>query len=242
MEALADVPLEQLTMRLGVVALVRAKRRRARGPVAAPVHVVSIHGTPFRSGAYSSGSGSSARDVRGQLPGDQRAEREAGRAPCRRSSREARRDSPSTGCRSSVAAQHARPHAHDPHVGEARHHPDGHGSVAGSALPDRRVARRPLLGRDGQPPPMMNVPLAACFSVRRRPMCCTSGSSTFRRGSVTLTCSPSAPDRQHEPAQRRQLPRPGAGRVDDPLRPYLAGRRADDEARVDARNLDAGRG
>ena len=39
---------------------------------------------------------------------------------------------------------------------------------------------------------MMKVPLAACFSVSRRPMCWTSGSSTFRLGSVTLTCSPSA--------------------------------------------------
>src|SRR5262249_45599952 len=37
---------------------------------------------------------------------------------------------------------------------------------------------------------MMNVPFEACFSVSRRPMCCTSGSSSFARGSVTLTWSP----------------------------------------------------
>ena len=39
---------------------------------------------------------------------------------------------------------------------------------------------------------MMNVSFADCFSVSRRPMCCTIGSSIRGRGSVTLTCSPSA--------------------------------------------------
>ena len=57
-QALVDVPLEQLAVALRVVALVGGERGWTRGPVTAPGYVVSIHAGPFRSGAYSSGSGS----------------------------------------------------------------------------------------------------------------------------------------------------------------------------------------
>src|SRR5262249_9315232 len=58
-ETLGDIPLEQLGVRIGVVPLVRAERGRARWPVAGPGDVVSIHRSPFRSGAYALGRGSS---------------------------------------------------------------------------------------------------------------------------------------------------------------------------------------
>ena len=56
----------------------------------------------------------------------------------------------------------------------------------------QREVRGGYAGRAGQPPPMMNVLFADCLSVRRRPMCCTIGSISRGRGSVTLTWSPAA--------------------------------------------------
>ena len=133
----------------------------------------------------------SGRCCAGELPGDERAEREAGGrhadevAGQRRGLAEDGLQVVVPPRRRSTCAPRARR--------RGRHHADGDRGVAGGALPDRRVARAAApRRREGQPPPMMNVPFAACFSVSRRPMCCTSGSSTLRRGSVTFTCSPSA--------------------------------------------------
>ena len=168
------------------------------------------------------------RDLLGEHPREQRPEREARRGDAREvSGKRARRAD--DGVEVVGERHHARPGAHDAHVGEPRDDPHGDGGVAGRALPDGRVAR----GRRHRPrrPAAADDERAARGLLERQ----SPADVLDERAEEVLArlrdvdVQALASHRHAQPAEARDLPGPGAGGVDDPPRADRAARGRDVE-------------